>query len=436
MTTQTQRGLRTTTFLRATVLLGTCATLAACSGGGGNPIDNLDWDLRGGQVMTTRDAARGITAARPSPDARGVISYPGYQVAVARRGDTAASVAARIGLSGPELASYNAVDVNAPLRDGEVLALPRRVEGGGFAPGGAIMGGTVASAPITPGGLASPGSVDVSSIATTALDRVGTAPAPSSAPSSAAPSAPAATATAGAPSGDTPTRHQVKRGETAFSIARTYGVSARALADWNGLGPDLDVREGQYLMIPTPTGAPPEPETAAATAPAKAVTSAPGAGSPTPTPPSAAKPLPAENPKTAAEIASQAPASPDLGTQRTAATAARFVMPVSGNIIRPYAPKKNEGIDISAAAGTPVKAADAGTVAAITQDTEQTPIVVLRHDGGLLTVYAGVAGITVKKGDKVSRGQQIATVRSGNPAFLHFEVRQGVNSTDPMPYLQ
>ena len=428
------------TFRSIPMLLGTCATLAACSGGGGSPLDNLDWDLRGGQVMTTADAARGVTAARPSPDARGVISYPGYQVAVARRGDTAASVAARIGLSAPELASYNAIEANAPLREGEVLALPRRVEGGGLTPGGAIMGGTVASAPISSGGIASPGSVDVSSIATTALDRVGTAPAPAAAApatSATAASAPAATT----PSGEAPTRHQVKRGETAFSIARTYGVSARALADWNGLGPDLDVREGQYLMIPTPTGAPSEntPEDApapTANEPAQVATSAPGAGTPTPTPPSAAKPLPAETPKTAAEIAKEAPASPDLGTERTAASSAEFVMPVSGNIIRPYAPKKNEGIDIAASAGTPVKAAAAGTVAAITQDTEQTPIVVIRHDGGLLTVYAGVAGITVKKGDKVSRGQQIATVRSGNPAFLHFEVRRGVESTDPMPYLQ
>jgi hypothetical protein len=39
------------------------------------------------------------------PDAQGVISYPGYQVAVARRGDTVGSVAARVGLSAQELAS-------------------------------------------------------------------------------------------------------------------------------------------------------------------------------------------------------------------------------------------------------------------------------------------------------------------------------------------
>ena len=44
--------------------------------------------------------------------------------------------------------------------------------------------------------------------------------------------------------------------------------------------------------------------------------------------------------------------------------------------------------------------------------------------------------LKVAKGDKVARGQAIAVVRSGNPAFLHFEVRRGVDSVDPMPYLQ
>ncbi|NBO21291.1 MAG: M23 family metallopeptidase, partial [Rhodobacteraceae bacterium] len=143
------------------------------------------------------------------------------------------------------------------------------------------------------------------------------------------------------------------------------------------------------------------------------------------------KPLPKESAKTVTP-----PPSPDLGSQRSAASNATFLMPVSGSIIRPYAKGKNEGIDISASAGTPVKAAAAGTVAVVTQDTQQMPIIILRHDGGLLTVYGGVAGVTVKKGDTVKRGQTLATVRSGNPAFLHFEVRRGTESTDPMPYLQ
>lgn len=406
--------------LRAIGLTTALLTLTACTGGQTGMLNDLDWDFRGGgNTLDTTEAARQATAARPSPDANGVISYPGYQVAVARRGDTVGSVAARVGLSPAELAGYNAIQPNAALREGEVLALPRRVAaaGSGAGAGGTISGGTVAAAP-----LPAAGAVSVTSIATTALDRVQSSPAPTAtATAAAAPNASALGSMA-------PTRHQVKRGETAFSIARSYNVSARALADWNGLGADLAVREGQYLMIPTPSGAPPEK-------PVEVVT-APGQGSPTPPPPSAAKPLPEEETKPAAQAAQDRPASPELGEQRTAASAAQFAMPVAGNIIRGYEPPRNEGIDIAAPAGTPVKAAAAGTVAAITQDTAQTPIIVIRHEGGLLTVYAGVAGTTVKKGDRVTKGQTIANVRSGNPSFLHFEVRRGAASTDPMPFLK
>ncbi|PJF10661.1 peptidase M23 [Pseudorhodobacter sp. MZDSW-24AT] len=373
--------------------------------GGGSPFDGLDWDLRNGPgVLDTSDAALNATERRPAPDARGVISYPGYQVAVARRGDTAASVAMRVGIAPEELARYNAIIPTDPLREGEVLALPRRIADTGPVQGGGIFPTTGAA----------PAPVDVSAIATTALDRVGT------------PTPPATTRPS---TGGEPVRHQVRRGETAFSIARSYNISAKALGEWNGLGPNLDVREGQYLIIPVASSAPP-PTAAAAPAPV----SPPGAGSATPTPPSAAKPLPAERTTPAATAPRETPASPDLGAQRT--TSSKMLMPVQGSIIRPYAKGRNDGIDISASAGTPVRAAADGTVAAITTDTAQTPIIVVRHADNLLTVYAGVDGISVKKGDRITRGQTIATVRAGTPSFLHFEVRRGADSTDPVPFLQ
>lgn len=366
----------------------------------------LDWDLRGGPGgLDTSDAALQATGPRPGADGRGVISYPGYQVAVAQKGDTVASVAGRVGLSADELARYNALQPNDKLREGEVIALPTRVAAAPAATTGAVIGSG-----------AKPGSVDVSTIATTALDRVDTA-----APA-AKPAAPAPAKTIG---GAEPTRHRVARGETAFSIARSYNVSAKALADWNGLDADLSVREGQYLMIPTASGAPPvKPET---------VQTAPGNGSPTPTPPSAKEPLPDEKVAPASEKPKEAPVA-DMGSQRT--SSAKFAMPVSGKIIRPYAKGKNDGIDISAAPGAAVKSAADGTVAAVTKDTTGTPIVVIRHSDGLLTVYAGVDGLKVGKGDAVKKGQTIAAVRSGDPAFVHFEVRKGVDSLDPLPYVQ
>lgn len=374
--------------------------LSACAKG------ELDWDMRYGKgALDTTGAALNATGPKPQPDARGVISYPGYQVAVARRGDTVGSLAARIGLSAEELARYNSLTPGDSLREGEVVALPGRVAASP-ASGGTTTGGIIGSG-------AAPGTgIDVSTIATTALDRVdSTRPAP---------------AAAKAPTGAEPVRHQVKRGETAFSIARSYNVSAKALADWNGLGSDLAVREGQFLIIPTSTGA----------APAAVRETAPGEGSPTPTPPSAKKPLPDEKVAPAAEKPKATPASPEMSQDRTSATATRFAMPVQGKIIRGYVKKKNDGVDISAAAGTPVKSAAEGTVAAVTKDTEGTQIIVIRHADGILTVYGGVDGLKVKKGDKVSRGQTIAAIRAAATPFLHFEVRKGVDSVDPMPYLQ
>ena len=43
--------------------------------------------------------------------------------------------------------------------------------------------------------------------------------------------------------------------------------------------------------------------------------------------------------------------------------------------------------------------------------------------------------VTVEKGDSVKRGQTIAKIRDGDPSFLHFEVREGFDSVDPMPFL-
>lgn len=380
-----------------TLALGTAlVTLQACS----TDPSALDWDLRAGP-QSTAAAARGVTAAAPVPDARGVISYPGYQVAVARSGDTVASVAARVGVPADQLASFNATTPDAQLNQGAVLALPTRVA--------EPVGGTGAMI----GSTAPASTIEVTTLASNAIDNAtGTT---------------TETVTLDE-AGVEPIRHKVARGETAYTIARLYGVPVKSIAEWNGLGPDLEVREGQYLLIPVLVE-----EQVDVTE----VVTDPGEGSPTPEPPSAAKPLPAEKPTKASEPAEGTPPSPDLAEDRTAASAAAFAMPADGKIIRAFAPqKKNDGIDIGAAAGSPVKAAADGTVAIISEDTNQVPVLILRHADNVLTVYANIDGIKVKKGDTVKRGQPIATVRKGDPTFLHFEVRKGPQAVDPMPYLQ
>lgn len=371
--------------------------LSACDGQIGQSFANLDLDLRGtAGGLDTSSAARKATGTRPSPDNRGIISYPNFQVAVAERGDTVTTVANRIGISPTELASYNGLRVDDKLNKGEVLALRNSVA----APS------TTTSQETQP--------LDITQIATTAIGRAPTTQANT-------------TSAAKRIDGPEPIRHQVGRGETAYSVARLYNVSARSLAEWNGLGPDLEVREGQFLLIPvakdgSPTVKAPVREAAVVT---------PGAGTPTPQPPSATKPLPDEKIEPKVTPAAAAAVAP----KATATKTAKLLRPVAGNVLRPYKKRKNEGIDIAASTGTPVKAAADGVVAAITRDTDQVPILVVRHPGNLLTVYANISDISVKKGDKVTRGKTIAKVGSGSPSFLHFEVREGFESVDPTPFL-
>ncbi|MEP1520102.1 peptidoglycan DD-metalloendopeptidase family protein [Ascidiaceihabitans sp.] len=390
-----RRSVRTSLFFAVSGLM----VLSACD-------EPLDFDLRGiGGGFTTKDAAVNATAKRPSADNRGVISYPNYQVAIAKRGDTLNDVAARLGLDANELARFNGVAADVPLRKDEIIALPRRVSEPSPATGAATTG------PIRPS------SVDVTTLAGSAIDN-----APDTTPVQTAtlPDTPK-------PSGVEPIRHKVERGETAYTIARLYQVPVRSLAEWNGLGSDFAVREGQFLLIPVAKQAPP----------ARVLddTSVPGAGSATPTPPSATKPLPDEDTTPAAAKPEPAPAI-DVGAPSKAATNARLVYPVKGSIIREYAKGRNEGINIKAAPGTSVKAADAGTVAAITKSGDGVPIVVVRHADNLLTVYANVTDVQVQKGDTVRRGQGIAKLRDGDQSFVHFEVRKGFDSVDPTPYLQ
>ncbi|MCV6596425.1 MAG: M23 family metallopeptidase [Mangrovicoccus sp.] len=336
------------------------------------------------------------TAPRPDPDARGVITYPGYQVAIARPGETLESLSERLGLSAPQVAITNGLPAGEQFTGGEVVLIPGD-------------GSTI------------PAETSIASTAGAALNRAES--------SSSATSSGSATASAPAPSGQQPLRHTVQRGESAYSIARLYNVSARSLADWNGLDETLAVREGQVLLIPVATSG----------AAAASATSAPGEGSPSPQPPSSTSAQPSEDLQSvaAASAAGATPPAAALNDQRTAVSdTTKLLTPVSGRIIRGYDPRRQqEGLDFSAAAGAQVVAADEGTVAAITRDVDQVPIIVLRHSDNLLTVYANVDNIKVEKGARVRRGQQIAEVRAGEPPFLHFEVRKGLDSVDPVPYL-
>ena len=376
--------------LRAALLAGAAFTISGC-------LEDTGLDRFGGGNRNDTQAAY----VPPPPDDRGVITYKTYQVAVAERNDTVRRMADRFGQSVDELSRVNGIHPDASLRAGEVIVLPRGVDGAAIVDGRLVAGGDP---------VRRPGEVDIETIASDAIE--------------AADGGGVASPDVTTRPSDEPLRHRVVKGETASGIAQQYNVSVRAIADWNGLGPDNSVRIGQSLLIPPPNSTA-NPVLQPVEEP-KEVTK-PGVGTATPKPPSAEKPLP--------KPAKPEPKPEPEPKEEPADAGARLTMPVKGSVIQDFKPGKMDGIVISASAGSPVVAAESGRVGSILVDTNGIQILVLRHAGGLNTVYAGIDGITVKIGDSVGRGQKFATVAAGSPSFLRFETRNGFEAVDPMNYL-
>lgn len=154
-------------------------------------------------------------------------------------------------------------------------------------------------------------------------------------------------------------------------------------------------------------------------------------------------PLDGSTPKPLATIEPSPPASaPAPGP--TWISGGRFPWPVNGRLLAGYGVANgqvhNQGINIAAPLGTPVRSIDAGTVAYVGNEIKgYGNLVLVKHANGWISAYAHLDGIIVKKGDMVSAGQVIAKVGDtggvGEPQ-LHFELRRGSKPVDPREFLE
>jgi murein DD-endopeptidase MepM/ murein hydrolase activator NlpD len=224
--------------------------------------------------------------------------------------------------------------------------------------------------------------------------------------------------------------HVVRRGETIWRIARAYGIDPGDLMETNGISDPRAVELGAELFVPGATRVVEvEPATTTpAAAPAATSTSTPTATS-TPTPTASAIPT---------RAAAPAPPRPSIAASRDEA---RLAWPLQGVLYGRYgvrAGRRHDGIDIAAPEGTPVAAAAAGRVIYAGEQAGYGALVILKHDGGLVTLYAHNSRLLVAEGDEVRRGQPIARVgesgRTSGP-HLHFEVREGTRPRNPLLFL-
>ncbi|MFI3241606.1 MAG: M23 family metallopeptidase [Alphaproteobacteria bacterium] len=212
--------------------------------------------------------------------------------------------------------------------------------------------------------------------------------------------------------------HIVAKGDTFYNISKRYNVEQSSLARVNHISNTASISIGQKLILPGSivTSAKSNVYIPVKTASAKKEVSKP-------------KTTWKPQPKTTTVV-----------KPRTS----KFMWPVKGTIIAKYGSKGhgkvNDGINIKAAKGTTIKAADAGTIAYAGNELKGFGnLILIKHSGGWITAYAHADKLYVKKGQKVVKGEKIATVGTTgdvSPAQLHFEVRSGKKALNPEYYLK
>jgi murein DD-endopeptidase MepM/ murein hydrolase activator NlpD len=238
----------------------------------------------------------------------------------------------------------------------------------------------------------------------------------------------------------------VKEKDTVESVSQRYGVPVTTIVERNRLQQPYTLRPGQSLelpnarFVPDTTGGPATATaTAAAPGPVKRETLAPPSHgeaprSAAPAPAATGQPTPLSRAAAPAESSVTVPATPPP----------RLAWPIKGKILVPYGAtaggQKNDGIDIEAPTGAPVKAAEGGTVVyAGSEVAHLGNLLLVQHPGGYITAYGNNEALLVKKGDTVKTGQTIAKAGSSGGASsprVHFEVRRGGSRTiDPTTVL-
>lgn len=197
--------------------------------------------------------------------------------------------------------------------------------------------------------------------------------------------------------------HRVRPGDTLYRIGKAYGVSHERLAKVNRITDPTRIYVGQKIFVPE-----------------------------------ASRELPVD-------LITPANARADEpGLNSAAPVAGSFVLdwPVLGGHVSSRFGDRgssfHDGIDIRAPVGTPVTAAYDGVVIYSDVLRGYGNVIIIRHVGGLATVYAHNHANLVRAEDRVRRGQVIAHVgisgRTSAPN-LHFEVRQNNVARDPLRFL-
>jgi murein DD-endopeptidase MepM/ murein hydrolase activator NlpD len=197
--------------------------------------------------------------------------------------------------------------------------------------------------------------------------------------------------------------YKIKNGDNLTSLAKRYSVEEQAIIDANKLGADGKLAIGRILVLPgakRETYAAPAPKTYSGIAAIKTLVAAPSAK----------------------------PVSGNL-----------MNWPTAGNRITQYFSWRHTAVDIANKIGTPIYAADAGTVEYAGWGKGYGNQIVIDHGGGKKTRYAHLSKFSIEKGESVSKGQAIGEMGStgwSTGSHLHFEIIIGGKKLNPLNHIR
>ncbi|MEM1283904.1 MAG: peptidoglycan DD-metalloendopeptidase family protein [Pseudomonadota bacterium] len=377
-------------------------------------------------TITTSSISAPVATSQPLPPPQQLPSAtrgPGWSAIGGTRvrvqpGETLFSMSRRYGVPVDALRSTNRLSNSSALRAGQEIIIP-----------------TYSATATAPSNLGVDTTVTGSTGAVRASRYGAPAPTPRPAtlgrtiatlPQATTPAAPQAMPAAGT--------HVVASGETLFSIARRYNMTAQQLIAANGITDPNRIRIGQRLVVSSVPGAQSLPQVAAAPTqtPAQVVASR-----------SYTPPRPAT---TETQLVQQTAAIQQVAARNdeiSEQTPLQFRWPIRGRVLSEFGGTtngvRNDGVNIAVPEGASVRAAEEGEIVYAGNELRGFGnLVLIQHRNGYVTAYAHNSRLDVQRGDRVSRGDVIARAGSTGDVDtpqLHFEIRRGTTPVDPSPYL-
>ncbi|MDK4608073.1 M23 family metallopeptidase [Kingella kingae] len=219
----------------------------------------------------------------------------------------------------------------------------------------------------------------------------------------------------------TGSQHKVVAGDTVYNISKRYGISQEQLRQWNNLNGN-NIQLGQVLRVSQSGRATSTATTAAAAPYVPAKQPAPAAVTTTNT---AAATTTATTP---AVVATPTPVVASVRTQTKDGIVWQSPLP-NGSVTQEFG--TNRGMLIDGKGANAVAAAD-GQVIHIGALRNYGNLLIVQHSDQHLTAYAQIASALVQNGQKVVRGQPVATLGSNK---LLFEVRSDGKAVNPTTYI-